>query len=677
MFIQIAAILVTYVGVKLYDKHKEKPTPQQETPQREEEQKPEKANTALTTLPQPQTPRDTANGTGNAVKRYQEYRDMCALTIALLAFSPVFPVLGLYALMSYGYTIIPYLKDVEKALVKDRKVNVDVLFFSAHLLAMGIGQYFAANFGVWLWYSGKLGIEKTRDHSQHMLTSVFEQLPQQVWAVIDHVEVAVPLQDVKPDDILAARTGDAIPVDGLIIKGMASIDQRALTGESQPAEKGIGDQVYANTVILNGSIHIQVEQAGQETRAAQIRDILLHATDFKSNVQLKGEAWAEKATLPMLAAAGAVVPTFGPQAAVVFIRSHIGTRIRFCAPLGTLKHITMAAQKQILVKDGRALEGLCEVDTILFDKTGTLTTEEPEVARIIPYAQYTRHDILGFAAMAEGKLNHPLARAIVKKAEDEHVISQDIQESTYQIGYGMTVMNGKTPIRVGSSRFLSDEGITIPDPIQEVMSEVHDNGNTLVFVALDHHVGGVIELQPRVRPEVKAIISRLRQQGISHCAIISGDHSGPTQALAETLGMDTYFADVLPEDKARIVKQLQQEQRTVCFIGDGINDTLAMQQANVSISLAGATTIATDVADIVFMDGSLVCLNDLFDISHHLDADLKKYLKLIFAAGGINLAGAFLLNFSVMTSMLVSYTLGGIVMADIMKPVKNLSDWHV
>ncbi len=193
---------------------------------------------------------------------------------------------------------------------------------------------------------------------------------------------------------------------------------------------------------------------------------------------------------------------------------------------------------------------------------------------------------------------------------------EDIQDSTYQIGYGMTISHDNTLIRVGSRRFIATAGITIPDHIRDMMDDPHHNGNTLILVTVDQQVGGAIELQPQIRPGMKQIIQRLRQQGISHCAIISGDHRQPTQTLAEELGMDEYFYDVLPEDKARLVEQLKQQNRSVCFVGDGINDALAMQLAHVSISLAGATTMATDVADIIFMDGTLQHLDELSEISH-------------------------------------------------------------
>ncbi len=669
MLIEVAVILVSYVGIKLHEKYKKTQQQHRETQLRKTEHTSGIEDTICTSLSVSQPPQDSEDTGDNSIARYQHYREMSLVTMSLVALRTVFPFLGPVALGYYIYTAFPVMEDVEKALVKDRKVNVDVLFFIGNLLAISIDQFFPVSFGLWVRYTGRMGAEKAKNRSHAILTNVFEQIPHTVWVLIDQVEVEIPLQEVKANDIVIAKAGEVIPVDGLITEGMASIDQHVLTGESQPAEKEAGDQVYANTLILAGRIHIRVEQSGEETRAAHIKRILLQSTDFKSKVQLKGEVWAENAVVPMLVGAGAVLPTFGVQSAAVFIKCHIGNRIRFLAPLGTLRHIAMAAQQGILVKDGRALEGLCEVDTILFDKTGTLTTGEPEVVRIIPCRPYNEHDILGFAASAERKLTHPLAKAILKKAEDAHLIIPDIQDSTYQMGYGMTVSQDNTLIRVGSRRFITAAGITIPDPIQDIMADPHHNGNTLILVTVDQHVAGAIELQPQIRPEMKQIIPRLRQQGITHCAIISGDHRQPTQTLAEELGMDEYFYDVLPEEKVRLVQQLKQQNRSVCFVGDGINDALAMQQAHVAISMAGATTMATDVAEVIFMDGTLVSLCDLFEISHKLDAYLKRCLKLVAAPGVVNLAGAFVFQYDIMTASVVSKVFAAVAMADVMKPL--------
>jgi len=447
-----------------------------------------------------------------------------------------------------------------------------------------------------------------------------------------------------------------------------------LTGESQPIEKGSGDKVLASTFIMTGRVYMRVEKSGEDTTIAKVGEILQNSAHFKSNVQLKGEEWANKATLPMLLLAGIVLPVFGPVSTVVFISSHFGVRVRIFAPLGTLNHIALAAHKGILVKDGRALESLNEIDTVIFDKTGTLTNEQPMVGAVILCDSYSEEEILMYAAAAERKFTHPIAKAITQKAEAAQLILPDIEESNYQIGYGVTVNHKNQTIRVGSLRFMTMEGLSIPDSIKGMESDIYNKGSSLVFVAINGKVSGAIEIQPQIRPEVEGIIADLRQRGIKHIAIISGDHQEPTRNLAEKLGMDNYHYDILPENKATIVEQLQSEGRSVCFIGDGINDAIAMKKANVSISLAGATSIATDMAEVVLMDGSLSHLSDLFDISKKLDANLDNTLLYSIVPSVINLSGAFVFHFSILTAFFVNGASGLATLYNVTQPIQEISN---
>ena len=269
------------------------------------------------------------------------------------------------------------------------------------------------------------------------------------------------------------------------------------------------------------------------------------------------------------------------------MNSDFGTGIRMAGTLAMLSSLALCAHKGILVKDGRALELMNEVDTVLFDKTGTLTRERPEVGRIVGANGHTEGTILQFAAAAERRFHHPIAMAILHKAAELGLDLPATDETQYKVGYGITVgIDGHT-IRVGSKRFMDLEGVATTPEVNAALEVAHREGNTMVMVAVDDLLGGAIELQASVRPEVKQIVAGLRARGIKHTAIISGDHEAPTRKLAESLGMDRYFAQVLPADKADYVIKLQSEGAKVCFVGDGINDSIALKQANVSISLAG------------------------------------------------------------------------------------------
>ncbi|MFO0957981.1 MAG: heavy metal translocating P-type ATPase [Isosphaeraceae bacterium] len=487
-----------------------------------------------------------------------------------------------------------------------------------------------------------------------MLLNAFGKQPRYAWLYRDGVEVQVPLDRLQAGDLIVVNTGEVVPVDGVIAEGMAMIDQHALTGESTPAEKGVGDQVFASTIMVAGKALVSVEQSGSDTASARIARILNDTAGYKLTSQHKGERLADKAVIPTLALGALGYATLGPFGAVAVLNSDFGTGIRMAAPLAMLSSLSLCASKGILVKDGRALELMNEVDTVLFDKTGTLTRERPEVGRLYGAEGFEPERILRYAAAAERKFHHPIAQAILHKAEEMGLELPETDDSQYQVGYGITVKIDGHTVRVGSKRFVEMEGLPIPPDIQAALEEAHREGYTMVMVGIDDRLGGAIELQASVRPEVKEIVAGLRQRGIKHIAIISGDHEAPTRKLAEELGMDRYFAQVLPADKAEYVARLQAEGCKVCFVGDGINDSIALKKANVSISLRGATSIATDTAHIVFLEQGLSKLCELRDIAREMDQNVRRSWGMILAPNIACIAGAFTLGFGVMASVVTN-----------------------
>ena len=580
---------------------------------------------------------------------------ICTLSLpvaaaAQLAFPPLMPV----AAALFAYTSIPSFQGAYDVIVKERRLGVDILDSLVVIGCLGTLNILPGAVMAWCLSLGRLLVKRTEDNSKKMLLNAFGKQPRYVWLVKDGVEIEVSLEKVAQGDIVAVHTGDAVPVDGHIIEGMAMIDQHALTGESTPAEKGVGDRVYASTILVAGKIFVSVEQAGSETATAKISQILNDTAGYKLTSQNKGERLADQAVLPTMVVSGIAFSTLGPFAGVAVLNSDLGTGIRMAAPLAMLSSLALCAQKGILVKDGRALELMNEIDTVLFDKTGTLTRERPEVGDIVTAHGHKPEEVLLYAAAAERKFHHPIALAILHKAEELQLELPPTDETEYKVGYGISVgVNGHL-IRVGSRRFMEMEGIAIPDAIEKKLAAVHEDGDTMVMVAIDDHLGGALELRAALRPEVKDIIAGLRQRGIKHLAIISGDHEAPTKKLAEELGMDRYFAQVLPADKADYVEKLQAEGRKVCFVGDGINDSIALKKANVSISLRGATTIATDTAHIVFLEQGLGKLCELRDIARSLDQNIQRSWGMILVPNLACVAGVFTLGLGVGFSVLTN-----------------------
>jgi len=564
-----------------------------------------------------------------------------------LIYSPLTIIAIPFLIYASGYLF----NQVYDAVIKEKRVRTALVDSISVVGCMAAGYYFAsALFYTFYYYSRKL-LRKTEDHSQKHLVNIFGKQPRLVWIVSNGVELEIPFSQLKTNDIVVINAGETIPIDGVIHSGIANIDQHILTGESQPIEKGEGELVFAGTVVLEGQIQIRVEKTGQETAAAHIGEILNKTADFKASMQSYGERIIDKGALPTLAISAVTLPLLGVNSALAILNASFGYQMRITAPLSMLNFLTIASKNGILIKDGRSLELLNQVDTVVFDKTGTLTEEQPHVGKI-HCCGIEENELLTYAATAEYKQTHPIALAILGEAQQRELNVVPVTQAKYEVGYGIKVRVETKMIRVGSVRFMEREGILIPPEMEGLPAEGLEQGHSLVFIALNNQLVGAIEFYPTVRPEAKQIIAKLKQRGLS-TYIISGDHEQSTRKLAQQLGIDHYFAETLPEEKAKLINQLQQQGKVVCFVGDGINDSIALKKSQVSISLRGASTIATDTAAIILMDSHLNQLDQLFSIAESFNANMKNNLHLSIIPGFICLGGVFFLHFGIVTTILL------------------------
>ena len=599
---------------------------------------------------------------------------LCTISLPLAAVAQFsVPALMIPAAALFLYTSIPCFKGAYDLLFRERRIGCDVLDAIVVIGCLATLQILPGAVLCWCLSLGRTLVKRTEDRSKRALLNVFGKQARFVWVVQGGVEVQVPMGELRQGDVIVVHTGDVVPVDGVISEGFAMIDQHALTGESTPAEKGPGERVFASTVLVAGKIFVAVESSGAETASAKIGKILTDTAGYKLARQHAGERLADKAATPMIALGAVGYAAMGPAGAVAIVNCDLGTGIRMAAPLAMLSSLALCASKGILIKDGRALDLMNEVDTVLFDKTGTLTRERPEVGRVHACEPWSAPEILRFAAAAEQRFHHPIALAILHEAAARGIELPAIGESELKVGFGITVVIDGRSIRVGSRRFIEMEGIAVPDDVTAALAEAHALGNTMVLVAVDDALGGGIELQAAVRPEVAEIVAGLRARGIGHLAIISGDHEAPTRRLAERLGMDRYFAQVLPADKADYVERLQAEGRKVCFVGDGINDSIALKKANVSISLRGASTIATDTAQIVFLDEGLAHLCELRDIARSLHRNVQRSWQMIVIPNVVCVAGVFTAGFGIWASVLFNNVTAMAAVANGLWPMRQVA----
>jgi heavy metal translocating P-type ATPase len=597
---------------------------------------------------------------------------ICTASVVLAVVTKVLaPGLAPLSAGVFLYSVIPSFKNAYRVVFKERRLGVDVLDAIVVLSCLATNQVLAGTvLGFSLGVAREL-VQRTEDNSKKMLLNVFGKQPRFVWREVGGVEVETPLERLAVKDIIVVHTGETVPVDGEVVDGMAMVDQHTLTGESAPVEKLKGDKVLASTTLIAGKVRISVTSAGEDTTSAKLARILNDTAGYKLRSQSKGEEIADRAVAPTLALGALGLVTAGVNGAAAVVNCDLGTGIRMAAPIAMLSSLTLSAEHGILVKDGRALELLRSVDTFLFDKTGTLTRERPEVGRVLTYGGHPESRILQWAAAAENKFSHPIAKAILDRARTLGLALPPIDDSKYHVGYGITVgVDGHT-VRVGSARFMKHEGITLPPALEREMEAAHEEGNSLVMVGVDDALGGAIELRAAERPEAAAVIAGLRARGAKHLAIISGDHERPTRRLAERLGMDRHFAEVLPQDKAKYIELLQKEGATVCFIGDGVNDSIALKKANVSISLRGASSVATDTAQVVFMEDNLVKLLQLYDVSRDLHRNINTSWGLIVVPNLLCIAGALFAGFGVMHSMVFNQIGGLLALGNGLLPLRK------
>lgn len=581
------------------------------------------------------------------------------------------PALTIVSSITLFALTIPIFQRAYKGLIQQKRLKADIVDLIILPLLIISGYLIPAAIGYWLYYLGLKFLAKAKKNSTQKLAGIFTQQLKSVWVQRDDCEIEIDFETLKLGDIVVIQGGEVIPVDGIIIDGIASVDQRMMTGEAQAVEKSTNDSVFAFSIVLTGKIWVEVEKTGAETIASQIDKALANTNNFAGSVELKAEKMADKLTLPTLALSVLALPVAGYTSALVVLDSSLIDSIYITGTLSVLSHLSLASDYQLLIKDGRALEKLKQIDTIVFDKTGTLTEEQPHVGNIYTYQHYTSEEVLYYAAMAEYKQTHPIAKAILQAAKKYKLTLPTIDDTQYEIGYGVKICLDKQTILVGSDRFMKMENVGLANDIETIQSDSYQQGYSLLYVAINNQLIGIIELHPTIRPEVKEIIKKLKQRNLS-IYILSGDHEKPTQMLAEKLGIEHYFAETFPEDKAKIIEQLQQQGKSVCFVGDGINDAIALKTADVSISLQGASTIATDTAQVILMEGNLNQLLKLFDLADSLKTNFRNSILWDVIPNVICIGGAFFFHLGIYGGLAIySVSLIGGVINGISPLLKN------
>lgn len=465
-------------------------------------------------------------------------------------------------------------------------------------------------------------------------------------------ERKVPVDDVKPGNLLLVRAGERIPVDGKVRSGSSSVDESMLTGESMPVEKAIGAPVYSGTINLNGSLVMIAEKVGEDTALARIIRLVEEAQSSKAPIarladQVSAVFVPVVMGIALIAAFGWLIAghtiTFALTVFVSVLTIACPCALGLATPTAVMVGTGKGAELGILIKSGEALETVHKIHTVLFDKTGTITKGKPALTDVVPVEGYSTEEVLGLAASVELASGHPLADAIVSQAREKGLaISRPDHVETIP-GKGIVAkisggVAGSATLAVGNSALAESLGISIPKhapDLQEKATQLAGMGKTPMFVMKNSLPVGLIAVADQPRPEARAVVAALKKLGID-VAMITGDSRCTADAIAAQVGISEVYAEVLPSEKASIIKRIQASGRKIAMVGDGINDAPALAQADVGIAVAAGTDIAMESADIVLMHNNICDVATAIHLSRRV---IKTIRQNLFWAFGYNVLG--------------------------------------
>jgi heavy metal translocating P-type ATPase len=532
-----------------------------------------------------------------------------------LAFAP-FPFVRLInapLMLWNAYPIAVRAFDVWK---KEGRLNVDFLDTLAVSASVLQGNFVAGALITWLIKLGDWIRDLTAAGSKRAIGDLLEFRNKTAWVMRDGAVVSIISEELRVGDEVVVFPGEMIPVDGEIIEGHALIDQKTITGEGLPVSRGLGDVAFAATVIREGRLSIKAQRVGADTTAGQIVDLIDSAPVGDTRMQNHAERLADRLVTPTLAlatASAALTGDFNRFLSLVIV--DYGTGIRVAAPTAMLSSMTRAARSGIIVKSGRHMERLAEVDTIVFDKTGTLTRGAPEVRDLICYNDhFDGRELIGLAAAAESRLQHPVAEALRRRAHELAAPIPICDEPDYTIGMGVEGVVADHFIHIGNRRFMDRSGIIV-DIATDDRRRMEEAGFSCLYLAINGELVALVPYADQIRPESYGCMRRLHALGVKKTIMLTGDNPVVARAVSRQLGIDSFVADMLPGDKADVIRELQRNGRIVAMVGDGINDTPALSFADVGIAMKHGAEATHESADVVLMEDSLQKLVEAIEIS--------------------------------------------------------------
>lgn len=538
------------------------------------------------------------------------------------------------------YTTVVSVKYIWKGIqtLAQGKIEVPVLDATAIGVSMLRGDYGTAGSVMFLLGVGELLEEWTHKKSVGDLARSMSLNVGKVWLKKDGQEILVPSEKIVAGDEIVVHMGNLIPFDGEVSNGEGMVNQASLTGESVPVRRTLGFIVYAGTVLEEGELTILVKQTGGSSRYEKITAMIEESEKLKSGLESKAEHLADRLVPYSLGGTALTyLLTRNATKALSILMVDFSSALKLAMPISVLSAIREANQHKITVKGGKFLEAVAEADTIVFDKTGTLTKAQPTVAEVVSFSETKSPDeLLRIAACLEEHFPHSMAKAVVDAAKEKYLDHEEMHSKVeYIVAHGIsTTINGKKAI-IGSYHFVfEDENSIIPEGMEEKFRHLPEEYSHL-YLALEGVLAAVICIEDPLRPEAAEIIRQLKKTGLKKIVMMTGDSERTAKAIAKKVGVDEYYAEVLPEDKANFVEKEKAEGRKVIMIGDGINDSPALSAADVGIAISEGAEIAREIADITVAADDLAEILVLRMLSNRLMKRIHKNYRFIvtFNAG--------------------------------------------
>lgn len=532
--------------------------------------------------------------------------------------------------------LVPIAMQAYQAL-KVKVISIDLLVTIAVVGAFIIGEYNESAIVTFLFIFGSLLEQKTLEKTRSAIQELTKMAPASALRIEDGDIKKIDIDDVDEGDLLLVKTGSQVPVDGVIIEGEGHLNEASVTGESKMVSKSVNDKVFAGTILENGTIKVEAEKVGEDTTFGKIIELVEEAQDSKSSAEKFIDKFAKYYTpiVLLLALIVGMVSKDVRLAITILVLGCPGALV-IGVPVSNVSGIGNGAKNGILIKGGEVMDSFSKIDTILFDKTGTLTNGKPTVSIVKNYGNNEK-EALRLVASVERESDHPLGQAVVNYADIKDFAK--INETTVVKGQGIIAESEGKKILVGNQKLMEENNIELIPSILEDLDQIQTSGNSIVFVSIDKELSLLIGIKDQVRKGVKETLSKLRQMGIEHLIMLTGDNEATAENVGKELGITEIHGNLLPEDKSAFIEKLKNEGHIVAFVGDGVNDSPSIALADIGIAMGNGTDVAVETSDVVLMQSSFEKLVHAYGLTKNTVKNMKENIAIAVGTVIFLLAG--------------------------------------